>query len=719
MTEIARLFAYVGADTTEFERKMAGVSRQVRETSGSLAQQFDGLSRVLTGGMTALLGMAGLGGVALLGERVAAVTREWYEQGLALQAAERTYRALSGDGLEGIEALRRATSGLVSNTEALRAANQYMAMGLAQNTEEAGQLLSVATRLALLMGRDVNGAIAEFAQLLANQSMRRLDQFGISAAQVEQRVEALKAQFKGMSDEAAFTRAVMEQAEETLARAGDVTDTSAAKVQGLRSAWQNLRAELGARIDASIVMQVVTEAVEGAGTALQVRRSAKALYEEYQSEYQRMALEITGLGLTARPGEAYTAYDELLMRIQGRLLEIQRLQVEGAFNERQAAEAYRRAIEELQHAYDAYRPAFTGPEIAEDIQQLRAIPQTLQEIADAAKDAAGNVDELGISLDKMGRFRLEYAAREMSPAEQAAYWARILGNFKPWSEEWVDIYSRYYLPAMEEARKPPEAGPSAYPGMVPDREALARQKALYSEQAQALRQYTQQIRSLVEDAMRPTSVTQEDLLSTMLGVYQNKPDEYLRRLRAAVYDAKSEWRYLIAGMSQEQAELYLMQQERAYATGRWSQLGPGFDREQAIQAIIAQVREAYAAQREREALINEIMARPELQGLGLGREQLREVLGLSTDYEQMAAENMRSFAAGAATVDVGQEVSRAFKDQIAAQAEMWKSAGGMAITYFTDGMREGISATVGSQMISAIWPFLAPLVDQMVMGGRP
>src|SRR5690606_23785448 len=107
-------------------------------------------------------------------------------------------------------AMKRATEGALSTLDAQTQASRLLSMGLASNAQELEKVTCIATVRGTTMGRDVNQSIEEFSLLMANQSLLRLDSFGISSARVRQRMDELQASVKGMTREQAFNQAVIE-----------------------------------------------------------------------------------------------------------------------------------------------------------------------------------------------------------------------------------------------------------------------------------------------------------------------------------------------------------------------------------------------------------------------------------------------------------------------------------------------------------------------------
>ena len=142
--------------------------------------------------------------------------------------------------------LRSATNGMVSDADLMQSANRLISMGLASSSEEAAKLSEMAVRLGAAMGGDATESMENFALTLANQSLPRLDSFGISAGAVRSRIEELMAATEGLSREQAFMQAVMEQGAVSLDRLGKAgTAGAAVSMAQLKATFENLKDELG------------------------------------------------------------------------------------------------------------------------------------------------------------------------------------------------------------------------------------------------------------------------------------------------------------------------------------------------------------------------------------------------------------------------------------------------------------------------------------------
>ncbi|MCP4933511.1 MAG: hypothetical protein GY927_04740, partial [bacterium] len=166
------------------------------------------------------------------------------KEGAAIERTSETFDALSAsingtaDSLLG--KLQTATGGAVSNLELMSSANRFMAMGLADTEDSAAKLAQTAVTLGQAMGDEAGPSMENFALLLANQSIPRLDSFGISSGVVRERIAELTAGVDGLDKETAFMTAVMEQADATMGKIGQTGGATADNFTRLSVSGQNL-----------------------------------------------------------------------------------------------------------------------------------------------------------------------------------------------------------------------------------------------------------------------------------------------------------------------------------------------------------------------------------------------------------------------------------------------------------------------------------------------
>lgn len=209
----------------------------INQSSGGLLDRFGGLTGVVTAA-------AGAFAALQLGQKIL----ELRDLGAAATAAGNTFEQLSGGAIAAranLDAMRAATRGVVDDTTLMGGANRLLLMNLASTGEEAAKLTGIAVALGRAMGQDAGTAVADFASLLANQSIPRLDNFGISSANVRARIEELTTGMNALSREAAFTQAVLEEGESSMTRLGSSIDANASQWDRLMTRLGNARDALG------------------------------------------------------------------------------------------------------------------------------------------------------------------------------------------------------------------------------------------------------------------------------------------------------------------------------------------------------------------------------------------------------------------------------------------------------------------------------------------
>lgn len=188
-------------------------------------------TKVTTSGMmsafTSLIGKATLvagaiGGIGLATYKLAERTGQIEKMRTDF---DKLSNSIGSNMADSMDKLTKATRGTVSQFDLMDIGNRIMLQGIAKNSTEMEKIVKIADRLGsqtLTTKERVN----EFTQLLRNQSIMMLDNFGISSGVVRDRIAELQAQFPEMSRETAFLTATMEQAEGKMTLLGDATETS-------------------------------------------------------------------------------------------------------------------------------------------------------------------------------------------------------------------------------------------------------------------------------------------------------------------------------------------------------------------------------------------------------------------------------------------------------------------------------------------------------------
>lgn len=221
----------------------------------------------------------------------------------------RLVQSVGGDAVKAMGDLRAATRGMVADADLMAAGNKFLAMGLADSSEKAAELAEIATQLGMAMGEDATSSMENFALMLANQSIPRLDSFGISSGTVRTRIEELMAATEGLTREQAFMQAVMEQARVTMEKVGEQGETSAAKIAGIQATIENLRLVAGQALQPilDVFVDIANNLVQNVGPKI----------TQWITETAKPAIE--GLALALR-GIAAGNFGDVLNGIEQALL---------------------------------------------------------------------------------------------------------------------------------------------------------------------------------------------------------------------------------------------------------------------------------------------------------------------------------------------------------------------------------------------------------------
>lgn len=221
---------------------------------------------------------------------VAGQVLEVSDMGENVHAVRLAFEALQGGtdkASASLDVLRDATRGVVSDMDLMSAANRLQSMGLADNAQEMGELLHMAQALGSVMSPGATTAqnIDNFTLLLANQSVRRLDSFGISADAVRQRIDELKD--AGYSAQEAFNMATLEQGQIALENLGAAADAGATNIDRMTARFQNFFNMIAENVATSVngiigIIEVSSQLAEI--QALEMLPDYLTLYRQYQTE---------------------------------------------------------------------------------------------------------------------------------------------------------------------------------------------------------------------------------------------------------------------------------------------------------------------------------------------------------------------------------------------------------------------------------------------------
>lgn len=157
------------------------------------------------------------------------------------------FAATIGDADEILEAFNRGSGGTVDSLSAMNQAALLIQQGLVTTNDEMEKTVEMATRL----GDQTLGAtnrLEFFSQLLKNQSIRLLDNFGISSGKVRTRIKELMDATAGLTREEAFRIATFEEGQKALDVLGERVDDHAMKFERATVRLQEFRIEMGQKL---------------------------------------------------------------------------------------------------------------------------------------------------------------------------------------------------------------------------------------------------------------------------------------------------------------------------------------------------------------------------------------------------------------------------------------------------------------------------------------
>ena len=218
--KIASVYAEIGADT----RKLKQGLTETKSGLQNVAKGFQGFKLETVAAFGAITGA------------VVAAKKAWDfgKEGVQLELVRGKFDNLAASiGLTSnslLIDLKRATKGLVSDSQLIGSATDFMSLGLAKTHDQVVRL----TRVAGALSMDMN----QLVLTLANKTTMRFDQLGVAVDGFDERLKKLKD--SGMDVNAAFTEAFLQQAEAQIEKVGDVSETNAGKIKQMEASLANL-----------------------------------------------------------------------------------------------------------------------------------------------------------------------------------------------------------------------------------------------------------------------------------------------------------------------------------------------------------------------------------------------------------------------------------------------------------------------------------------------
>ena len=184
-----------------------------------------------TAALTKIAGVAGTAAVGL--KKLYDIGKE----GASLDRIQNSFVAISGsaeDAANNLEILREATRGAKSDMELMEGATNILALGLADSSEQLGAIVRNVEGLGARFG----GTMQIFQLMMSNQSLMRVDSFGLGVEEVTKRIDELKE--AGMEADKAFNTAVLELMTEKYEELGGALEDNALAYEQLEANIKNI-----------------------------------------------------------------------------------------------------------------------------------------------------------------------------------------------------------------------------------------------------------------------------------------------------------------------------------------------------------------------------------------------------------------------------------------------------------------------------------------------
>jgi hypothetical protein len=272
---VASLFAEIGADTSGLKRGLQDAKAQLKGGAQDMATFGKTAKASFASAATAAFVFTAALGVATRG------VKELYALGRAgafLELTESRFERLTGEVGATAEVLQRklrvATRGTVSDMMLMATATDILSLKLVTSGNDAVRLANIVGAL----GADMNQVVLA----LTNQTTMRFDQIGIAVGGFEDKLKSLEAQ--GLSTQAAFTEAFLQQGEEQIRRTGHVADDAAGAFLRLEAAWANYTDSVKKGIGEAIfpVIKAYADMFEHVALVKQAMADGVITNDEYQ-----------------------------------------------------------------------------------------------------------------------------------------------------------------------------------------------------------------------------------------------------------------------------------------------------------------------------------------------------------------------------------------------------------------------------------------------------
>jgi hypothetical protein len=221
-------------DIQDAKQELQGLDDVTRKADAGSRQADDGFTK-LTNTLKAI-------GAVAAARKVAQVTVELAELGAQAERSERSFERIAGGSQRAtimLDQLQEATLYTRSEAQLMEDATNLMALGLADSAEGIADI----TRNVDALGGRFGGTMQQFQIMMSNDSLARVDSFGIGVEEATERIQELKD--AGMDANEAFDTAILELMNEKYEKLDGTVEDNVTSVLQAKAAWADLKSELG------------------------------------------------------------------------------------------------------------------------------------------------------------------------------------------------------------------------------------------------------------------------------------------------------------------------------------------------------------------------------------------------------------------------------------------------------------------------------------------
>ena len=597
-----------------------------------------------------------------------------------------------------LEKLRTASRGTISDMSLLQSANRAMMLGVTKDTDTMVKLLEVAMARGAAMGLSARQAFNDLMTGIGRASPLILDNLGI--------VTGGQKVYDDYAASIGKTAKELDDLEKRQALVNLVLQNTTPLVEDnlmiherARAATENLKVEIGLYLaELTRIPDVLADVAQRTADVISATRSAVIVMQPYNDVLSRQARILDEMEFQRRI---------VGLRTIESLLAKKMMTEEGAIAASEELlglqEGWNVVVEEssaLLRQWTKDREYHTDT-IWDQLRALKALAQTTE----AQQAIYATMEE---------EYRLNSARRRGDLQGEARILQARLVNLEAFSEDWLKIH--FQLRTILDQSE-----------IQADREEKRRVKEHNREMQRLQQEHMSEMRSALETALAPTQITELDMAATRLGIYVDKIDEFVRRVRAGAQDAGSEWRRLIPqdvlAQGADAVALYVDKVERLFYGLRWDELaeftGGAFDPAEARERWLQRAVEEIQAMRHYKATIEAMI--PELS---------RRVGGLTAEEQAIVAADPKTQAQitgaawgegasiGVSSVDYGAILIKTITTQVKDRKEEITSIGFLIGQNMLLGMQDSITPGALDDLIDVFGPaFVSWLMKKGYLGG--